>query len=739
MSNFVPEMHDIGKLIPSDVIAPLTEGNALRSHDREGPSFRNLDWQELGESAPDNATWLAIAYHMYQGAQWVRDLRIAPDIVISDEDRFRLFLVVVSDHLAATAGRVLETGGSGKATEVYRLWQPKYSQTIKAEAEPIKDVGTLRQMIQWIRSDPGSEGEFDKRYGASLRRKPEDESIPRNVTSLHSHLWLTGKFYRVLGRYAVLKTDPLRVEFGGQAASTTHDAEQLWECCLVRAVVCFYQQPVRPADLGIFERLNDAHTEFAKKFADNLLFAAGDNLWLFLPSQTLLALNQVFEPYINREFYVTAEILQAPLQDLRVWRTPEAFHDTIQRLGSEQANLTRRSGELPGLILEVENEIQKTTARIRAVTTESSRKPLIEHNQELSRRRSELQAEQRQSAELLEKIKKEISDLGASSQSNLIHTSLHSDSLVESFEPPLCEVCQVRRGRPIRFGNRTDYLCTDCEEIRHGGLSQRKLADRLERDSAEAEDEKVSSRARYLWLRIALLGKEMEGTVAALFGEYVDSIPGLDPARRLPLKTHLRLPSLLRDFVDDYLALLACFNEALLKLPDVTALTSAFWVVPLESGDVIKKVLADYLNSLRQFFPKFLDEGQGAPCIRLSGSIAPAVMPFYEHWRYVQNPTTAINLRVMGSAQLEIGLSAAEALLREMESGGNRQQSFLHRVAAIERATQSKFMVQAAFMDEEGRSDPARGKPLLPAITLYKSGAVAAAEILAYHKLTNWR
>jgi hypothetical protein len=387
----------------------------------------------------------------------------------------------------------------------------------------------------------------------------------------------------------------------------------------------------------------------------------------------------------------------------------------------------------------LDSELQNNTARIRAVTSDKSRKPLIEQNQQLSRQKTDLQAEQKQIAGRLAQIETEMGGLATqASQPNLTYANLHPTSLVETFEPPLCEICQVRQGREIQFGARIDFLCKDCEEIRRGGFSQRKISDRLEKESGENHNEKSSARSQYLWLRIVLSAKALEETVAAMFGQYVDAIPGIDAAKRLPLKTNLRLPALLRDFVEDYQALLASFDGELKKL-DSTKLSNDFWVVPLDSGQVIAKILQSYLSALRRYFPKFLDADSVAPCIHFSGSISPAALPFYEHWRYVQNPQQPINLRAVGSAELEIGVRTAEQLLREMEGGDYRQQSFLHRVAAIERETESKFMVQAAFMEEEQHSDPTRGKPLLPAIKLYKSGVVSAAQILAYHKMTTWR
>ena len=152
--NFVPEMHDLGKLIKRDWRHLTTDGKALKVHTQKGPSFSNLNWEALKlKRLPfDNVTWLAIVYHMDKETKWVRDLALPPDIAISIEDRVRLFLTILADHLAATTGRALGKGERYEATEdtVYRLWHPKFAAALKPPV-PITDEKKLCKAFELVR------------------------------------------------------------------------------------------------------------------------------------------------------------------------------------------------------------------------------------------------------------------------------------------------------------------------------------------------------------------------------------------------------------------------------------------------------------------------------------------------------------------------------------------------------------------------------------------------------------
>jgi len=69
---------------------------------------------------------------------------------------------------------------------------------------------------------------------------------------------------------------------GGVEVRGVRKAEKEWVGRLVRAQVYFHQQPVRPADLGIFERLIESHNTMTRVYPDHLLFAIGNTLWLWV-------------------------------------------------------------------------------------------------------------------------------------------------------------------------------------------------------------------------------------------------------------------------------------------------------------------------------------------------------------------------------------------------------------------------------------------------------------------------
>jgi hypothetical protein len=60
--NFVPEMHDLGKLIAAGATVLTTDGK-LKWH-REG-AFANVDWGAWGVDEPQTVTWAVICHREF--------------------------------------------------------------------------------------------------------------------------------------------------------------------------------------------------------------------------------------------------------------------------------------------------------------------------------------------------------------------------------------------------------------------------------------------------------------------------------------------------------------------------------------------------------------------------------------------------------------------------------------------------------------------------------------------------
>jgi hypothetical protein len=302
----------------------------------------------------------------------------------------------------------------------------------------------------------------------------------------------------------------------------------------------------------------------------------------------------------------------------------------------------------------------------------------------------------------------------------------------------------MRQGEVMRVRKSTDYVCVDCQKVRRKGLRQRDLADLLEREQAKEEEERAETRTQFLWFKVNLDADQLESTVAALFGAYMDGIKKeggnkLSLVERMSLRLGMRLPSLLRDFVSDYHRMIDELDVGIRDLFRVKAkarLTPETWVTPVTNGGQVRLVLKLCVDQLHKHFPKLI-EAKPPPCIRFGFSIASAKFPFYEQWRYVSAPSQAVSARSIGRAQLETTMRGLAGLLEKMPGDDELQKAFLNRVAAIERKSGSRILTQVAFFEEdEYRSR--NNKPSLPVIELLKDGAVTADQILAFRKLTNW-
>ncbi len=734
------------KLVIDDLPVKTLDGKKVHPHWEDGPAFENLDWAALGVSQPENLLWWGIVYHLDKTTDWVRDLsKPCPNPKVTDEDRVALFLLVLSDHLAATAGRVLRKGAGGtKRTTVHRLWNPSFVKSSSPSAEPILDADVLKEALEAIATNDAEK--IWERYKPHLAVKPEDETAPRDVTSLLSHSELAGKFYRVLKHHVTRLDTPLRLALEGNIATKTSDAEKNWQGRLVRATVRFFQQPARPADLGIFKRLNILHRWFARCYPDYLLFAAGDTVWLFAPGKNLMRLEDLFSLYTTAGLYVVVDVQEASLGALNVWHSADMIGEQGKVWQAEKAKMQVEIEAQRARIEELAQQYETVGQRIKVATNSQTRALLISQRQKIHHERSQAQ-------DKIAVMEKELSEGDAEldavrrkqTERRLVARAFYPANLKTDFSAPLCEICQVRQGQVVRVRKSTDYVCEDCQKIRRKGFRQRDLTDLLEQEQAQEEEEHAETRTQFLWLKVNLDADQLESTMAALFSAYVDGIrkedgDALSLVERMSLRLGMRLPSLLRDFVGDYHQLLEDLDAEirdLFRVKTKARLTSESWVAPVTNEEQVRRVLELYVGRLHEHFPKFI-ESKSPPCIRLGLSIAPAKFPFYEQWRFISTPSQAVSARFIGRAQLETTLRGLEGLLEKISRGDKLQQTFLNRVAAIERKSGSRILTQVAFFEEdEYRSR--NNKPSLPVIELLKSGVVTAEQILAFRKLTDWR
>jgi len=675
VSKFVPEMHDLGKLCDKESLGgvPTTDGKLVRVHvhgrrPKKGEpvpdlsAFATVDWNTWGVKEPTSDTWAVVRHH---GNPAYRDL---PDAAVPDlARRRRVFLTVLADHLAATVGRAVVNKYQASENEmaVSVLWQRRRG---RAEPMPIRTPAKLEQALNLVDSATNF-GAFEARYGNDMRRVPEDKNALRSVTSLLSHLVLTGKFCRLLEKATTLGSDkqgrPCLV-MDERRARSTEEAERTWRGRLVRAEIRFHQQPARVGDLNVFERLQQAHAAFAEVHPDHLLFRSANTLWLFLPGagkEGQPALHELLRPYTDAGFYALCRVQERALRSLGVWMSEEAREEVVEVLAGNQS---------------------------------STRMP----------RRRRLEWE-----------------------------SVYPADIEASFEPPICDICQMRRARAYRYATATDYLCPLCKEIRDQGIEQRWL-----------EDEPMVA-----WVRVALDPDALDRVIVRFYSAYVDRLR-LGPKteqNKDEIKASLRMPALLRDFTQNLDTLCRQFADLLQRTGGKRffPLADDAWVLPVKQGVQVYNILAEYGVLVEEFFPALLEVGADVLPLRLGLSLAPAKYPFYQHWRYLDPPPAPVSVRVVGKEPLEVSLKGLRALLavelqaRGREREARRGRTYLHNLSGIERRSGSAALALVSFLSD--LDDSSRKRSIPPMLHNLRGplteGWLRMSDVLAWEKLTTFR
>jgi len=225
----VPELHDVLKL----------------TGDHRHPQSDKLI---IG---PDTATWKGVLYHS------------AP----VDADTLRLHL---ADCLAAASSRPQSYGGA-QTGGTYKLWE---------ETGNPREAGKLdqKEVLKFLATDPDWDA-FVARYGEELEVRAEEAGRGLNVTSLRTHMELTGRFYRLLdGRLdlpAAHLPDWSDVDW---VKGVRESIAQRTELTVSHLRVEFPQRPIRAKDLNVLIALAEAVARIARDYADEVIFAAGEDL-----------------------------------------------------------------------------------------------------------------------------------------------------------------------------------------------------------------------------------------------------------------------------------------------------------------------------------------------------------------------------------------------------------------------------------------------------------------------------
>lgn len=393
---FIAELHDIGKLVDKSKL----ENFSLRGH-----TFEDFDFNTLGINKPASPSWWGQYHHKIDASEDINSWQDIDPVYKPD-----VFLLIIADHLASSISRVLpQLGSADKSEGVLKLWNKKfYTKSEGKNWAAFKSEDDLRKMFA-IFDKINSPDEFLNEYRDHLLITPEDKSIPRNITSLYTHVELVGKIYRILKKHCEIKTNNngTYLEFGGKRVRSIFEAEGgnrttgnknvekgEWQARFVKCHIRFPHSFVRLQDINLLVKRDELIKSFVTAHQDYVMFYMPDFISLFLPTE--IELKDLFKEFLNNNFYIE-------------------YVDTVADLGILRSNLDAKT-----LKAREKNDQQALTV--------------------LNNRQT--------------KVYKKI---------------LMPYGLSEEIQPPICDICQLLPATERIKENIREWICDKCYEIRSGG------------------------------------------------------------------------------------------------------------------------------------------------------------------------------------------------------------------------------------------------------------------------------
>lgn len=567
---FVPELHDIGKLVDKDAIKSVNR-ISLKDH-----VFINFDFTKLGINQPTSPSWWGQYHHFKDIINTDINTWSIKDIngnIPSIEDKYHLFLLILADHLASSVSRAVDfKGGPGPNGDgILKLWNENYYNSQRNKGKywaAFKTLGELKILFDVIQNCQSGE-EFLGKYKEYLLLTPEDRSIPKNVTSLYTHIELVGKIYRVFEKNTkvVKKSNgEIAIEYEGKEVQTVKEAEGgnrtkgsgdeiakgKWQAKLLKCWIKFPHSFVRLQDVNLLKQRDELINCTKNKYKDEVLLATSDFILLFLPANG--DAKQIFEPFLEWNFYVEVEEILADLGIL--------------------------NSILDSKILKIREQNQQPQLSI------------------------------------------------LNNRGTKIRKIYFFPELSDEIKPPICEVCQQRRGVEREKGRIKEWICDKCSEIRNMGEPFREYGTIWEEENVKV-----------CWFKFSLNQKKLEEWLRDKFEKYID-----DHSSKLgqpnTLKEEFRPIALQIDFNNDYKEMLKRFwdevsseefRETIKKPIKEYDELGVFKYSP----ELAKIIIEKFINLFELYFPDCISN-ESSP-ISLSLSVANIKYPVREHWRFFED------------------------------------------------------------------------------------------------------
>ena len=260
--------------MPHDIVPELHDCLKLTTY-----KHNFSDWPQGKFAIPGTRSWQGVLQHHCKEA--------FPALPVERET----FLLHLSDCLASNFSRPEgETEGAGHFV-VHTLWNPgKHTKDLRlTQPQEISDL------LAFYAKDPSAE-EFFVRYDTLLRARPEDAHPTKDITSLKTHLALTGKFFRLLEPYDLdqgeitqaIQPCKTNAEKAAALKGLATKKRKTFQMTIADLRFHFRQMPMRVTDLNVFQAQEDLMSEIGKRYPDSVLFRTPEQVILALSDPTTI-------------------------------------------------------------------------------------------------------------------------------------------------------------------------------------------------------------------------------------------------------------------------------------------------------------------------------------------------------------------------------------------------------------------------------------------------------------------
>lgn len=626
---FVSELHDIGKLVDKEVL----KKSGIKI---SGQTFGDFDFTQKGFSKndqPSSPNW----YLQYEDKkkngfnQGINSEAFLP--TLDPQIRANFLLTKIADGISASVTRQGRYKTLHKG--IYKLWNPEYYHKKGKPWAAFSDIQGLKKMFAFIDTCDSYQAFFED-YENELDLTPEDKGIPSNVTSLFTHLELSGKIFRVLKKYSTLNLNngQYTLVYNGQPIKSIREAcGNLWDLSgdsgkwVYRLVFCsfvFSQSLTRLQDLNALKLRTDLIKAFSEdeETKDYVLFFTDDYMCLFIPRNDELSIHELLKTFVENGLIIEYTEVEAEL-NLLTSAYDKKYHEL--------------------------HDLPHTNRYLKVYEKRLDCLPPVD------------------------------------------------SCFPKELPSTICDSCQLREGHKRRKEQVRECLCDVCYEIRKTGKPLSEYGEwdgkaawmKITLDQKRLEETLSELFAEYINAYLNDVASDKKAELRRSFRSLAVQIGFIKDYKLLLTNFKNRLYEIKNEtgtpiFTDDnFLYPVEGYDE--------------FGIFKVSSGRDVLAIVGSFFECMVEVFPKCVDFGDFP--IKLAISVAPVKYPYQEHWRFLSKPKGTIDIQ-SPTGRLTLSALQYRVLMEKIGNANSSMNHFLHRLTEIIESIDSRILVRLEVYDK---------------------------------------